>query len=226
MRVFQSQSPPPTCFFCLTTLSSRPRNVKSFKCPHCSCWNRYDEAGQIVSDEPAMRDESLNTVSFAKRGMFVIKLVIRTGLSNCLIASPSKHRLPTTYGKGPFCHTCLTNQTLLMNMLSNYLPSSDVCYQYPFFELFTSSSRTHSMKHVCLSCQHIPRRCRVAIHRYAVTASLQWTRNFKRRNTWRGRQRWADGSNAANMLGRNGSRNSDGEDARFLCGEPEVSYGL
>ncbi|KAF8578730.1 hypothetical protein K439DRAFT_1416900 [Ramaria rubella] len=107
MRIFHSPSPPPTCFFCLTPLVNNPRNPKSFKCPYCSCWNRYDETGEIVSDEPAMREESLNAASFAKR------------------ASPSKHRLPTKYGKAPFCHTCLTNQTLLMNLLSNYLPPPD-----------------------------------------------------------------------------------------------------
>lgn len=57
-----------------------------------------------MSDEPAMHDESLNSKSFAKR------------------ASPSKDRLPSMYGTGQFCHTCQTNQMLLVNLLSNYLP--------------------------------------------------------------------------------------------------------
>ncbi|KIJ54653.1 hypothetical protein M422DRAFT_200532 [Sphaerobolus stellatus SS14] len=107
MRVFQSPAPLPTCFFCLTPLSKQPRNSRSFKCPECDCWNRYDERGEIMSDEPAMHEESMNTQSYAKR------------------ASPSKSRFPTTYSKTPFCHTCLTNQTLLVNLLSNYLPPSD-----------------------------------------------------------------------------------------------------
>ncbi|KIJ21898.1 hypothetical protein PAXINDRAFT_105505 [Paxillus involutus ATCC 200175] len=93
-----------TCFFCQSTLSPTPINPRSFRCPHCSCWNRYDTNGEIMSDEPAMHDEKLNTKSFAKR------------------ASPSKDRLPSMYGTGQFCHTCQTNQMLLVNLLSNYLP--------------------------------------------------------------------------------------------------------
>ncbi|KII93775.1 hypothetical protein PLICRDRAFT_101031 [Plicaturopsis crispa FD-325 SS-3] len=93
-----------SCFFCQSTVSPMPQNPRSFRCPHCSCWNRYDAHGEIMSDEPAMHEESLNVRSFAKR------------------ASPSKDRLPTMYGSGPFCHTCQTNQMLLMNLLSNYLP--------------------------------------------------------------------------------------------------------
>ncbi|KAF9015539.1 Ima1 N-terminal domain-containing protein [Cyathus striatus] len=60
-----------------------------------------------MSDEPAMHDENLNSGSFSKR------------------ASPSKDRLPTMYGPGPFCHNCQTNQMLLVNLLSNYLPSPE-----------------------------------------------------------------------------------------------------
>ncbi|KAF9822098.1 hypothetical protein IEO21_00092 [Rhodonia placenta] len=51
-----------------------------------------------------MYDEKLNSRSFAKR------------------ASPRKDRLPTMYGSGLFCHTCQTNQMLLANLLSSYLP--------------------------------------------------------------------------------------------------------
>ncbi|KAH9486593.1 Integral inner nuclear membrane protein ima1 [Psilocybe cubensis] len=60
-----------------------------------------------MSDEPAMHNERLNSRSFAKR------------------ASPSKDRLPTNYGPGPFCHSCQTNQMLLINLLSNYLPDEE-----------------------------------------------------------------------------------------------------
>ncbi|KAF8898910.1 Ima1 N-terminal domain-containing protein [Infundibulicybe gibba] len=92
------------CFFCQSSFNS-PNNPRNFRCPACGCRNIYDDYGEIISDEPAMHDETLNSRSFSKR------------------ASPSKDRLPTTYGKGPFCHTCQTNQTLLINLLSNYLPS-------------------------------------------------------------------------------------------------------
>ncbi|KAF9029251.1 hypothetical protein BDZ89DRAFT_986161 [Hymenopellis radicata] len=91
------------CFFCHSTIPA-PRDYSNFRCPQCTCWNRYDAHGEILSWEPAMQDESLNKRSFSKRG------------------SPSKERLPTMYGKGPFCHTCQTNQMLLVNLLSNYLP--------------------------------------------------------------------------------------------------------
>ncbi|KAG5647584.1 hypothetical protein DXG03_008937 [Asterophora parasitica] len=36
--------------------------------------------------------------------------------------STSEDQLPTPYGKGPFCHTCQSNQLLILNLLSNYLP--------------------------------------------------------------------------------------------------------
>lgn len=79
----------------------------SFKCSCCGCWNRYDDEGVILSSESSMYHEELNRKSFAKR------------------ASPSKDRLPTTFSKSPFCHSCQTNQMLLVNMLSNYLPEPD-----------------------------------------------------------------------------------------------------
>ncbi|KAF8973558.1 Ima1 N-terminal domain-containing protein [Flammula alnicola] len=91
------------CFFCQSPVPL-PANIRNFKCSSCGCWNRYDEKGEIISDEPAMHEEGLNSRSFAKR------------------ASPSKDRLPTVYGPGPFCHSCQTNQMLIINLLSNYLP--------------------------------------------------------------------------------------------------------
>src|SRR5260370_39006254 len=75
------------CFYCNQTLSPRPANLRAFLCPHCECWNRYDKNGgrsaqakhtlnillnplcqEIMSDEPAMHEESLNCASFARRG--------------------------------------------------------------------------------------------------------------------------------------------------------------
>lgn len=78
-----------------------------------------------MSFEPAMQDESLNRRSFARRGECWNAL--RTlQYSNTCPASPSKDRLPTMYGKGPFCHACQTNQMLIINLLANYLPSTKV----------------------------------------------------------------------------------------------------
>ncbi|KAF9462097.1 Ima1 N-terminal domain-containing protein [Collybia nuda] len=101
--LFRRPSTRLSCFFCQ---SSCPpvRDSRNFWCPSCGCWNRYDEKGDILSDEPAMHDESMNSIAFAKR------------------ASPNKNQLPTMYGKGPFCHTCQTNQMLHVHLLSNYLP--------------------------------------------------------------------------------------------------------
>ncbi|KAI0778297.1 Ima1 N-terminal domain-containing protein [Trametes elegans] len=96
-----------SCFYCQSAVTPLPRNPRSFRCPHCDCWNRYDEHGEIISDEPAMHDENLNARSFAKR------------------ASPRKDRFPSMYGNAVFCHACQTNQMLITNLLSNYLPPPD-----------------------------------------------------------------------------------------------------
>lgn len=57
-----------SCFFCQELIDPLPRDPRSFRCPHCTCWNRYNAKGEIMSDEPAMHDEALNLRSFAKRG--------------------------------------------------------------------------------------------------------------------------------------------------------------
>lgn len=97
-KIFRQKSSV-SCFYCQATINPLPRNPHSFRCPQCDCWNRYDANWDIISDEPAMYDEKLNSRSFAKRD-----------------------RLPTMYGSGLFCHTCRMNQTLLANLLSSYLP--------------------------------------------------------------------------------------------------------
>lgn len=111
-----------TCFYCQSTVShssssSGVFDPNFFRCPYCACWNRYDAYGQVIGDEPAMRDERLNIESFMKRGF------------------PDRNHLPslssTKSGTQPsfFCHTCRTNQTLLVNLLAAYLPDpSDPTY--------------------------------------------------------------------------------------------------
>ncbi|KAF6766564.1 Ima1 N-terminal domain-containing protein [Ephemerocybe angulata] len=94
------------CWFCNTALPI-PQNPRNFRCSACNCWNRYNDRGEILSDEPAMHEESLNRKSFSKR------------------ASPSKDQLPNIVRPGPFCHDCQTNQNLIMNLLSNYLPAPE-----------------------------------------------------------------------------------------------------
>lgn len=117
------------CFYCQSL--QQPRDPRSFKCLECSCWNRYDRNGVIMSDDPAMHDESLNTASFARRGAFSLCPARRPAVDWGLfgIASPQKDRLPSMYSQrtqSPFCHECQTNQTLISNLMSNYLPSQDV----------------------------------------------------------------------------------------------------
>ncbi|KAJ7786145.1 Ima1 N-terminal domain-containing protein [Mycena metata] len=91
-----------TCYFCNSSVS--PKDPTHFRCTYCNCLNRWVD-GQIASaDEPAMHDENLNSRAFSKRG------------------APSTDRIPTMYGPGKFCHTCQTNQMLLVNLLANYLP--------------------------------------------------------------------------------------------------------
>jgi Ima1 N-terminal domain len=112
------------CFFCQSP-NALHLNPHNFKCTSCGCWNRYDSRGEIISDEPAMHEEHLNSKSFAKRGRSHLWFQNDTS-AELSIASPSKDRLPTMYGSGPFCHSCQTNQMLIVNLLSNYLPSQEV----------------------------------------------------------------------------------------------------
>lgn len=136
------------CFFCQTPVSSLPKDIRNFKCPTCACWNKYDANGEIISDEPAMYDENLNKDSFAKRGTFR-SVCLKTQLT-FIAASPRRDRFPTSYGPGPFCHTCQTNQMLLMNLLSSYLPPPEVC-RFPNYLTF------HLLK--CTSHYIAPRLC-------------------------------------------------------------------
>ena len=118
------------CFFCQSP-NALHLNPHNFKCTSCGCWNRYDNRGEIISDEPAMHEEHLNSKSFAKRGRFHLCFQNDTS-AELSIASPSKDRLPTMYGSGPFCHSCQTNQMLIVNLLSNYLPSQEVHATFTF----------------------------------------------------------------------------------------------
>ncbi|KAK7694769.1 hypothetical protein QCA50_001957 [Cerrena zonata] len=100
------------CFYCGTDVN--PRNPHQFRCSECGCLNRYDDRGEIISDEPAMHDETMNAKSFAKR------------------ASSRKDRLPSSYGDTShlFCETCKRNQQMLSGMLSAYLPDPSDTKRY------------------------------------------------------------------------------------------------
>ncbi|KAL0578610.1 hypothetical protein V5O48_003401 [Marasmius crinis-equi] len=86
-----------------------------------------------------MHDEALNSKSFSKR------------------ASPSKNSLPTMFGKGnsgAFCRNCQTNQMLIVNLLSNYLPApTDPSYQRRLDDLPAYEQSLHARyPPVCEDC--------------------------------------------------------------------------
>ncbi|CAE6470028.1 unnamed protein product [Rhizoctonia solani] len=124
-----------TCHFCNTSITGI--HTGDFKCPHCDSWNMFDKNGRLVSDHPAMHDEMLNTDSFAKR------------------ASPNRNRLPPSFSTSVFCHSCQTNQTLIMNLLSNYLPpSSDPTYSQRLTEFPAYKESLYARyPPVCANCQ-------------------------------------------------------------------------
>jgi hypothetical protein len=76
-----------------------------------------------------MRTPSMNSRSFEFRGrslrLFAVDRLIEIHADE--IAKPSTSHLPSSLAASPFCHICLTNQTLIMNMLANYLPDENVC---------------------------------------------------------------------------------------------------
>ncbi|CAD6969254.1 unnamed protein product [Tilletia controversa] len=91
-------------------------NLDAWLCSACQCYNRTHahEQGGMTSWEPAMNQPSMNEGSFARRG----------------VPPPSALMTQQQQDLHPFCHTCLTNQALLMNMLANYLPhEEDPTYQ-------------------------------------------------------------------------------------------------
>ncbi|WRT70630.1 uncharacterized protein IL334_007628 [Kwoniella shivajii] len=148
---------PVQCFFCLSpsllpphpSASSPIRDIKgksriaeigtkwNWQCDRCGCWNIRDERGEMISDLPAMHDTAYNDRSFSLR------------------AKPSSSHLPSSSSTSPFCHSCLANQTLIMNMLANYLPD-DEDHSYPmlYAELPNYLTKLHSRyPPVCRSCQ-------------------------------------------------------------------------
>ncbi|AAW41163.1 conserved hypothetical protein [Cryptococcus deneoformans JEC21] len=150
---------PVQCFFCLSPALLPPRahvpppaspgrkgkeriaepgTKWNWQCERCGCWNIRDAAGEMMSDLPAMHNSTFNSKSFALR------------------AQPSSSHLPTASSStSPFCRNCLTNQTLVMNLLANYLPDEDDP-SYP--TLYANFSDYLSSLHaryppVCSSCQ-------------------------------------------------------------------------
>ncbi|OCF54788.1 hypothetical protein L486_07924 [Kwoniella mangroviensis CBS 10435] len=168
---------PVQCFFCLspsllpphpqsTNISPKGKNRISevgtkwnWQCDRCGCWNIKDETGQMISDLPAMHDSAYNERSFSLR------------------ATPSSSHLPSSSSSSSstslFCHSCLANQTLIMNMLANYLPDDDdPSYPMLYAELPLYLSKLHSRyPPVCRNCQPaVDEALRKSDHRAQVQA--------------------------------------------------------
>lgn len=84
-----------------------------------------------------MHDASMNTSNFAKRG------------------SASKTSLPSQFGASVFCRSCQTNQMLLLNLMSNYLPDpEDPSYDSLVEQLPAYQESLHQRyPPVCKDCQ-------------------------------------------------------------------------
>ncbi|KZV59780.1 hypothetical protein PENSPDRAFT_552515, partial [Peniophora sp. CONT] len=126
-----------SCFFCQSSVVPAPPNPKSFLCPHCQCWNRYDARGEIMSDDPAMHQESLNAKSFARR------------------ASPRRDRFLSTFDGVKLCDTCRSNQALVMGLLSSYLPPSEDDPEYKYrLDTYEEYKRTLEARYppLCSAC--------------------------------------------------------------------------
>ncbi|WVQ85896.1 hypothetical protein IAT38_008064 [Cryptococcus sp. DSM 104549] len=183
------------CFFCLSTSvlpplqtlppSSSPTRL-SFKsssndrkgkgriaeagtpynwtCKSCGCHNIKDQAGEMISDLPAMHNSTFNSKSFSLR------------------AKPSSSHLPTasSSSSSTFCHSCLANQTLIMNLLANYLPDdNDPTFPSLYAALPSYLSSLHARyPPVCPQCQPaVDEVLRKADHRAQVEA---WGSALKR----------------------------------------------
>lgn len=199
------------CFFCLSPQSApaAARAASAFRCEACQCWNVRDKRGTIVSDLPAMHNSALNNDNFALRGNSTAGVLLTIG-------KPSSSRLPST-ASSPFCRDCITNQTLVMNLLGNYLPDESV---RSFFGL--TENRIHRIRHCRPICRDTLHLCTNGTRPYARNASQQWTR-FSSAQTKRRRLRRGEGHYAAGGIWSCRSRRLG--HSRLGCGERGASCG-
>jgi hypothetical protein len=87
-----------------------------FSCSRCA----EAQAGRMISDLPAMHDTSLNEHSFALKGDG------RDTSRADRAGKPSTSHLPSFGSPSPFCRECTTNQSMIVNLLANYLPADSV----------------------------------------------------------------------------------------------------
>ncbi|WWC92208.1 uncharacterized protein L201_007162 [Kwoniella dendrophila CBS 6074] len=188
--------PPQSSNFASSSTSTSKRDVKgksriaevgskwNWQCEKCRCWIIRDERGEMISDLPAMHDTAFNEQSFSLR------------------ATPSSSHLPSSSSSSsstsPFCHSCLANQTLIMNMLANYLPDDDdPSYPMLYNELPNYIAKLQSRyPPVCRNCQPaVDEALRKSDHRAQVQAwSSALDRGFKSTHGVKGSNDSRDGS--------------------------------
>lgn len=97
----------------------------------------------------------------------------RTWAAELTSASQPETHLPPSRTTA-FCRNCLTNQTLVVNMLANYLPDENVSIT---FREKLANVRTRATPTSWRGYQHIVRRCTRATHQCVQRVSLQSMRH-------------------------------------------------
>ncbi|KAL9715883.1 hypothetical protein Ac2012v2_000326 [Leucoagaricus gongylophorus] len=92
------------CFFCQVPASPFLKNPSNFVCLACGAKNGYDINGQIVSNMSATHNESLNRSPLPNQAFL---------RENQPLASQKPNL---------FCRSCQSNQRIIMELLSEYLP--------------------------------------------------------------------------------------------------------
>jgi hypothetical protein len=84
-------------------------SVSNWYCSSCQCWNRADpnEIGGVASWDPKMSNDQQNIESLQKRATLPAS-------SSDLSVISSRFRTSSS-----FCHSCQTNQTLILSILAN-----------------------------------------------------------------------------------------------------------
>ncbi|MCJ1444898.1 MAG: hypothetical protein MMC23_005401 [Stictis urceolatum] len=131
------------CFYCgRRSAQSYSAGLSQWHCENCDAVNYLDQNGDIT-DPPATITAPLNNQYGRPQA---IRFASQTGRS----ISP-----PTTSQDSIFCQRCLTNQSLLTQKLSQYLPSTDD----PRYEEFLSKSPEYQRSlqdrypQVCRDCE-------------------------------------------------------------------------
>ncbi|KAH9836919.1 Ima1 N-terminal domain [Teratosphaeria destructans] len=155
------------CFFCeAKSPHASGSGVRQFQCAACEAWNFLDEKG-VIEDTPwtsamAARDGTNARSSFNQS------------------SQPSAHERPTA-----FCDTCLRNQKIVLDSLSNYLPEETHPEYRKYVDAYPQYKEQLEKRYpqVCTRCAPL---AQMQIHNADKEAATQnWAFN-RRRNGGRG----------------------------------------